>query len=134
MKFAKLATSFFTIDNQFFDYILVLIAIYIAQTLFKISSTRQKGEFDWKKLINGTIDYAIYFAGIIVFFFGGTIIPNVKILEVNGQSYSIPDALTLFALALIVIQSTKAFKNIKETFEVKDEDLNVNDKEASFRG
>ena len=115
-------------------YVLVIIAVYIAQTLFKVSATRQKGEFDWKKLINGTIDYAIYFAGIIVFFFGGTLIPNVKILEVNGQSYSIPDALTLFALALIIIQSTKAFKNIKETFDVKDQDLVVNDKEATFRG
>ena len=130
----KQLTEFFTIKNDFFTYVLVIIAVYIAQTLFKVSATRQKGEFDWKKLINGTIDYAIYFAGIIVFFFGGTLIPNVKILEVNGQSYSIPDALTLFALALIVIQSTKAFKNIKETFDVKEQDLVVNDKEASFRG
>ena len=130
----KQLTEFFTIKNDFFTYVLVIIAVYIAQTLFKVSATRQKGEFDWKKLINGTIDYAIYFAGIIVFFFGGTLIPNVKILEVNGQSYSIPDALTLFALALIVIQSTKAFKNIKETFDVKEQDLVVNDKEATFRG
>lgn len=130
----KQLTEFFTIKNDFFIYVLVIIAVYIAQTLFKVSATRQKGEFDWKKLINGTIDYAIYFAGIIVFFFGGTLIPNVKILEVNGQSYSIPDALTLFALALIIIQSTKAFKNIKETFDVKDQDLVVNDKEAAFRG
>ena len=130
----KLTTSFFTVDNQFFKYILVIVAIYVAQTLFKISATRQKGEFDWKKLINGTIDYVIYFAGIIVFFFGGSIIPDVKILEVNGQSYSIPDALNLFALALIIIQATKCFKNIKETFEIKDEDLTVNDKEAFFKG
>lgn len=130
----KQLTEFFTIKNNFFTYVLVIIAVYIAQTLFKVSATRQKGEFDLKKLINGTIDYAIYFAGIIVFFFGGTLIPNIKILEVNGQSYSIPDALTLFALALIIIQSTKAFKNIKETFDVKDQDLVVNDKEAAFRG
>ena len=92
----KQITNFFTTDNKFFTYVLVIIGIYVAQTLFKISKCRKDGTFDWKLLINGLIDYAIYFCGVIV------------------------------------VQAIKCFKNIKETFDVKDTDVVVNDKNAYF--
>ena len=108
------------IFEQFMIYVLVLVCIYMAQTLFKIASTRKQGTFDWKKLLSGIFDYSIYFLGILLFFFAGTLIPEMQLIKIDDKSYNITDALTLIAVALIGIQSAKAFKNIKETFDVKE--------------
>ena len=128
----NLVTSFFAVENEFFTYVLVIIGIYIAQTFFKVSATRKDGTFDWKKLVNGLIDYAIYFVGIMVFFFSGMLIPKAQIIPLADKYLTIDDALTAMAYALIIIQSAKCFKNIKETFDIKDEDIEVNDRSASF--
>ena len=120
--------------KTFLTYVSVIVLIYIAQTLFKISSTRKDGTFDFKKLIDGIIDYAIYFVGIMVFFFAGCLIPDFKTIPINGNSFSITDGLTLIAVALIGIQSVKCFKNIKETFSVKDSDIKGNNDELTGYG
>ena len=120
--------------KTFLTYVSVIVLIYIAQTLFKISSTRKDGTFDFKKLIDGIIDYAIYFVGIMVFFFAGCLIPDFKIIPINGNNFSITDGLTLIAVALIGIQSVKCFKNIKETFNVKDSDIKGNNDELTGYG
>jgi len=130
----NLVTSFFTIENEFFTYVLVIIGIYIAQTFFKISACRKDGTFSFKELFDGMIDYAIYFLGILVFFFSGMLIPKAQIIPLSDKYLTIDDALTAMAYALIIIQSAKCFKNIKETFNIKDEEITVNDKEASFKG
>ena len=111
------------IFNEFLTYVVVLVCIYVAQTGFKIASTRRQGTFDWKELVNGIIDYAIYFASVMAFFFGGTLIPDKQIIMVNDKYLTIVDALTLVAYTLIVVQSAKMFKNILETFKLKDEDI-----------
>lgn len=128
----KQINGFFCIENKFFTYILVIIGIYIAQTLFKISSTRKDGTFDWKVLLNGLIDYAIYFCGVIVVFFSGQLVPDVEIIPIGEKTLTINDALIAIAYTLMVAQSIKCFKNIRETFGVKDEDITVNDKDAHF--
>ena len=130
----KQAISFFNVENEFFTYVLVIIGIYIAQTFFKISAVRKEGTFSFKELFDGMIDYAIYFLGIMVFFFSGMLIPKAQIIPLSDKYLTIDDALTAMAYALIIIQSVKCFKNIKETFNVSDEQIVVNDKEASFRG
>ena len=126
----KQITNFFTTDNKFFTYVLVIIGIYVAQTLFKISKCRKDGTFDWKLLINGLIDYAIYFCGVIVVFFSGQLVPDVEIIPIGEKTLTINDALIAIAYTLMVAQSIKCFKNIKETFEVKDADINTNDRNA----
>ena len=108
-------------DNIFFTYIQVLIAIYIAQTLFKISKVRSTGEFSWNELLNGLSDYGFYFAGILVFFYGGSLIPDVAIIPMGDKTLNITDALTLMAYALIIIQAKKCIDNIRETFEIDDD-------------
>lgn len=116
--------------NQFFTYVLVLVGIYIAQTLFKIATTRKDGTFDFHKLISGIIDYAIYFCGIMVLFYAGSLISDTQIIPIGDKTYTITDALTALAYALIVMQAKKCFDNIKETFQVTDDDVNktkVND-------
>ena len=120
--------------KTFLTYVCVIVLIYVAQTLFKISSTRKDGTFDFKKLIDGIIDYAIYFVGIMAFFFSGCLIPEIKLIQINGKAYSITDALTLVAIALIGLQSVKCFKNIKETFNVKDTDIKGNNDEMTGYG
>lgn len=126
--------AFLTVENQFFTYVLVIIGIYIAQTLFKISATRKDGTFDWNKLLNGLIDYAIYFLGIIVVFFSGQLVPDAEIIPIGEKTLTINDALIAIAYTLMVAQSIKCFKNIRDTFNVKDDDLPVNDKEAKLVG
>ena len=111
------------IFEEFLTYVVVLVCIYVAQTGFKIASTRRQGTFDWKELLNGIIDYAIYFLGVMAFFFGGTLIPDKQIIIVNDKNLTIVDALTMVAYTLIVAQSAKMFKNILETFKVKEEDI-----------
>lgn len=119
----KQVESFFCLKNEFFTYILVLIGIYIAQTFFKISKVRKTGEFDWKELVNGIIDYALYFVGIIVFFFAGTLIPDKEMISFEDKTYSITSLLTVIMYGLIVAQASKCFKNIMETFNIKKENL-----------
>lgn len=122
------------LTSKFFTYIEVIICIYLAQTLFKIASCRKDGSFSFKELLDGTINYVFYFIGIIVFFFGGMLVPNEHIIMLNGKNYSITDLLTLFAYTLMSLQAYKCFKNIKETFNVTDEDLkDINDKNANLR-
>lgn len=120
----KQMSEFFSADNVFFKYILAIIGIYLAQTAFKISKCRKDGTFSWKELLNGMFDYAIYFIGIIIFFFAGSFLPADKTtITFGGKNYNIPDALTMLMWALIVLQSAKCFKNIQETFNIKDEDI-----------
>lgn len=117
-------SEFFSDSNIFFKYILAIIGIYLAQTAFKISKCRKDGTFSWKELLNGMFDYAIYFVGIIIFFFAGSFLPADKTtIQFDGKSYNIPDALTMLIWALIVLQAGKCFKNIQETFNIKDSDI-----------
>lgn len=109
--------------KEFLTYVIVLICIYTAQTGFKIASTWKDGTFDWRKLIEGILQYAIYFVSVLVFFMGGTLIPNKEIIPINDKYLTITDALTLVAYTLIVAQAGKMFRNILETFKVKEEDI-----------
>lgn len=123
----KQASEFFSENNIFFKYILALIGIYLAQTAFKISKCRQDGSFDWHKLINGMVTYALYFIGIIIFFFAGSFLPNDKaVITFDGKTYNIPDALTMLIWALILLQAGKCFRNIQATFDIKETDLKKN--------
>ena len=124
--------EFFCLENEFFNYVLVIIGTYIAQTAFKISATRKDGTFDWKLLINGIIDYAIYFIGVLIFFFAGQLISELEIIPLGDKKLTIDDALTAVAYTLMVAQALKCFKNIRETFGVKEEDIVVNDKSATI--
>ena len=130
----KKINLFFTEDNEFFIYVLVIIGIYMAQTAFKVAKCRKDGTFDWKELLNGIIDYAIYFLGLIIFFFSGTLIPDKQIINFDGKSYTINALLTIFAYILMVAQATKMFRNIQETFNIEPEKQieEVNDKNAYF--
>ena len=110
-------------DNIFLKYVQVLIAIYIAQTFFKLSAVRKTGEFDWKELLYGMLDYALYFCGILILFYGGSLIPDVAIIPMGDKSLTITDALTLLAYALIVLQSKKCIDNIRDTFGITDDVL-----------
>ena len=107
--------------EQFFKYVEVLVGIYVAQTGFKIASTRKNKTFDIHELLNGIVDYAIYFLSVTVFFFAGMLIPDVKIIDIGDKTLNITDALTLLAYGMIIIQAKKCFDNIKETFQVSDE-------------
>lgn len=128
----KQIIQFFTVENKFFTYVLVIIGIYIAQTLFKISSTRKDGTFDWKILLNGIIDYAIYFCGVLVVFFSGQLVPDVEIIPIGEKILTINDALIAIAYTLMVAQSIKCFRNIRETFSIEEKQIIVNDKDAYF--
>lgn len=119
--------------EQFLIYVLVLVCIYASQTLFKISATRKKGTFDWRELLSGIFDYTIYFLGVLLFFYAGTLIPDMQLIGIGDKKYNITDALSLIAVILIGIQSAKAFKNIKETFDIKDEQLKVNNINSEIR-
>ena len=125
--------AFFNTDNDFFTYVIVIICIYVAQTCFKISKCRKDKTFSWQELIDGTINYAIYFIGLLILFFGGTLAPDKEIINFDGKSYTITSLLTLFAYLLMVAQAYKCFRNIKETFQIEpDKPLEVNDKDAYF--
>ena len=108
--------------------------MYIGQTFFKLSKCHDKGTFSWKKLLNGLYSYSLYFMGIIVVFFAGQLIPDLKLIPLGKDTLTVEQTLTLLAYYLMARQSVKCFNNIKDTFNIKDEDIAVNDKEASFRG
>ena len=108
----KQLVAFFTEDESFFRYVLVIIGIYFAQTFFKVSACRRQGNFSFNELVNGMVDHFIYFVGIVIFFFAGTLIPNENIITFADKSYNITDALTLLAYVLMARQAYKCFQNI----------------------
>ena len=129
----KKINLFFTEDNKFFIYVLVIVGTYLAQTAFKVAKCRKDGTFDWKKLLDGMIDYSIYFLGILIFFFSGTLIPNEQFIVFEGKQYNITSILTIFAYALMVAQAVKMLKNIKETFAIEpDKPIEINDVNATI--
>ena len=129
----KKINLFFTEDNKFFIYVLVIVGTYLAQTAFKVAKCRKDGTFDWKKLLDGMIDYSIYFLGILIFFFSGTLIPNEQFIVFEGKQYNITSILTIFAYALMVAQAVKMLKNIKETFAIEpDKPIEINDLNATI--
>jgi len=130
----KQLTEFFTIKNDFFIYVLVIVGMYTGQTFFKLSKCHDKGTFSWKKLLNGLYSYSLYFMGVIVVFFAGQLIPDLKLIPLGKDTLTVEQALTLLAYYLMALQSIKCFKNIKETFNIKDEDIVVNDHSATLRG
>lgn len=119
----KQVVQFFSQENDFFRYVLVIIGIYFAQTFFKVSAARKKKTFSWSELINGMIDYLIYFVGIIIFFFAGTLVPDKALINFADKTYTITDALTILAYGLMGTQAYKCFKNIQETFNIADDDI-----------
>lgn len=129
----KQINLFFTEDNKFFIYGLVIVGTYLAQTAFKVAKCRKDGTFDWKKLLDGMIDYAIYFLGVLIFFFSGSLIPNEHFIVFDGKQYNITSILTLFAYALMVAQAMKMLKNIKETFNISpDKEIETVNNENSY--
>ena len=119
----KQLIAFFTEETSIFRYVLVIIGIYFAQTFFKVSACRRQGNFSFNELVNGMVDHFIYFVGIVIFFFAGTLIPNENIITFADKSYNITDALTLLAYVLMARQAYKCFQNIQEKFEVSDDDI-----------
>ena len=130
----KQINLFFTGDNKFFWYLAGIVGVYIAQLLYKMATIFNTPEFSWKKFFDGNIKYIFYFAGTLVFFFSGCIVPNDFKLVYNGNQYSIPELLTLIASLLLGAQCVKMFKNIKDTFGIEPEKQveEVNDVNATI--
>ena len=128
----KLLTDYFTTANSFYRCACAIIVVYLAQLTFKISKTWHDKTFDWKKLIDGIISYAMYFVGVIFLFFAGELMPDMK-FSFFGNEMTLKDGLTLLAFILFAMQVKNALNNIIETFKIKKEDaegIEVNDKEA----
>lgn len=109
--------------EQFLKYVGVLAGIYVAQTVFKISSTRKNGTFDYKELLDGILDHALKFIGITIFFYVGTFVSDMQIIPLGDKTLTIDDALITFAYGLIVYQSIQFFGNIREAYSMADEEI-----------
>lgn len=130
----KLLNNYFTTANPFYKCAIAIIIVYAAQLLFKISKTWHDGTFDWRKLVDGMVSYAIYFVGVILLFFSGELMPDMK-FSIFGNEMTLKDGMTLLAFILFAMQVKKALNNIIETFKIKEEDvkqLDVNDAKAYF--
>ena len=110
--------------EQFLLSVGVLAGIYVAQTCFKIASSRKDGTFDIKKLLDGIVDHVIRFAGIIIFFYAGSFISDKQIIPLGDKTLTIDDALTAFAYGLIVVQAISLFGNIREVYKIDDDVVN----------
>ena len=80
------------------------------------------------------VSYAIYFVGVILLFFSGELMPDMK-FSIFGNEMTLKDGMTLLAFILFAMQVKKALNNIIETFKIKEEDakqLDVNDAKAYF--
>ena len=129
----KLITNYFTTANPFYKCALAIIIVYLAQLLFKVSKTWHDKTFDWQKLVDGMASYAIYFVGVILLFFSGELMPDMK-FSIFGNEMTLKDGMTLLAFILFAMQVKKALNNIIETFKIKEEDAkevkDINDKDA----
>lgn len=118
----KLASKFFDISNPFFQYACGIVIVYLAQVFFKLSKTWHDKSFDWKKLFDGTVSYALYFIGVILLFFAGVFVPDMKFTFL-GNELTLQAGLTLLALCLFAAQVKKAISNIIETFKITDDNV-----------
>ena len=118
----KLIDKFFAITNPFFQYSFGIVIVYLAQVFFKLSKAWSDKSFDWRKLLDGTVSYALYFIGVILLFFAGEFVPDMKFTFL-GNTLTLQAGLTLLALCLFAAQVKKAIQNIIETFKITDNNV-----------
>ena len=118
------------IDLQFFANSVILFAIIVALTVFKVVSCKpfkEDGEeFSWKKLIIGLCGNLIILLALsLVYFVGAKFGQDLAVIQVGDQVYTVQAALNILIVLAVGIYGVKLYQNAANYFG-----LNKNAKEA----
>lgn len=118
------------IDLQFFANSVILFAIIVALTVFKVVSCKpfkEDGEeFSWKKLIIGLCGNLIILLALsLVYFVGAKFGQDLAVIQVGDQVYTVQAALNILIVLAVGIYGVKLYQNAATYFG-----LNKNAKEA----
>ena len=109
------------IDLSFFANSIILFAIIIALTVFKVVSCkpfREDGEdFSWKKLIIGLAGNLIVLAILsFVYFVGSQFGQDLAVVKIGDATYTVQAALNALIILAIGVYGVKLYKNAVEFF------------------
>ena len=118
------------IDLQFFANSVILFAIIVALTVFKVVSCKpfkEDGEeFSWKKLIIGLCGNLIILLALsLVYFVGAKFGQDLAVIQVGDQMYTVQAALNILIVLAVGIYGVKLYQNAAAYFG-----LSKNAKEA----
>ena len=117
--------NIFGIDLSFFANSVVLFAIIIALTGFKIFSCkpfREDGEdFDWKRLLLGLAgNLGVLLILSFVYFVGSYFGQDLAVLQIGDSKYTVQAALNVLIILAIAVYGVKLYKNAAEYFNLND--------------
>ena len=123
------------IDLKFFANSVILFAIIIALTIFKVVSCKpfkEDGEdFSWKKLIVGLCGNLIILLALsLVYYVGSKFGQDLAVVQVGEQTYTVQAALNILIVLAVGVYGVKLYKNAAEFFglnkEAKEAKVNEN--------
>lgn len=114
------------IDLQFFANSVILFAIIIALTVFKVVSCKpfkEDGEdFSWKKLIIGLCGNLIILLALsLVYFVGAKFGSDLAVIQVGDQVYTVQAALNILIVLAIAVYGVKLYQNAVNYFGLNKE-------------
>lgn len=104
---------------DFFNHLFILLALMAAFTCFKVANCKpfnEEGEdFQWKKLILGTLKHLIVIGGTVVVFIAGTLYgSDLLLIQLGETKVTLQSAIDLTTLAILTFYSAKYIKNLAE--------------------
>ena len=128
------------IDLSFFANSIILFAIIIALTGFKVFSCKpfnEDGEdFDGKKLLYGLIkNLGVLLILSFVYFVGSYFGADLAVVQIGEATYTIQAALNALIILAIGVYGVKLYKNAVDFFDLKKEaeEIKVNSELEVYR-
>lgn len=114
------------IDLKFFANSVILLAIIIALTAFKVVSCkpfREEGEeFSWKKLLIGLAGNLVVLVTLsFVYFVGANFGADLAVIQIGEATYTIQAMLNALIILAIAVYGLKLYRNAIDYFGLSKE-------------
>lgn len=89
--------------------IFMVVNILLGSGIAIIDGTKQ---FEWKVFFRGCLKATIIAIAIIALNYAGTFVPDMAVISLNGQSFTVQNALLLIIDGAIITYAYKSFVNL----------------------
>lgn len=113
------------LNTEFFNHLYILLALMFGFTAFKIANcwpfNCEGEEFDWKKLLLGTLRNLIVIAGATAVFAVSSICgTDLMVIQMGATQVTLQSAIDITTLTILAVYGVKYIKNLAEYAGVAD--------------
>lgn len=117
--------SLFSLETDFFNHVLILLALMVGFTLFKIANCKpfkpDGEEFSWKELLLGTVRNLLVIIGsVAVYVISSYCGAELFLIKVGETEVTLQAAIDLVTLTILATYGVKYVKNLAEFAGVGD--------------